>query len=225
MKNKQQPGKLEITRTQLVRYSIIKAVILTVLGGIALTVYTVQQGYLAERQRISASINNVNSDIQKLDSTFKKAKESLDLYEQLQQSENSAESALSRKNIAESLNILKDRYKLHSLSLRMTPVKDLEDRRYLTDTTQVIQTEITLSFAGMTDELMFGFINDVLRQLPGYTRVSYLKMKRDLPIDNEFLLAVSREEFPPLVSGEVAFHLLGMKKISREESKKKRGEP
>ncbi len=210
--------KLERLKSDLIRQGIISGGITAVLLGAMLFVMSIEQEYTDERQLLTRQINQVNADIQQLDSRFKKARQSLDLYEQLRSSSDNADEALSRKEITAILNILKDKYKLSTLTLRMTPMIELADQKYVTPTTSVAKTELTMTFSGMTDELLLGFVKDLQELLPGYSRIIFLEMERTGSIDNQFLMAVNRETYPALVQGEVTLQLMGLTKKPVEDA-------
>ncbi|MCC7259776.1 MAG: hypothetical protein IT567_01940 [Alphaproteobacteria bacterium] len=194
-------------------------------GGVALAlgaVYLVIDGFSssmqAERDNVKKTVTRINNDVKTLEEQYIKAKASVDLFETLSKQNGDPERMLSRRNAKITLDRLNDRYHLGGLKLRMTPVKDLDEKRFQRETVTTEGSEVELEFKGMTDEYLLNFVDSLTKELSGYVRVNGLELIRDYPITNDTLLSISQGIYPPLVSGKLQFSWLGLRDLSKPKS-------
>lgn len=102
------------------------------------------------------------------------------------------------------LQALKVRYRLAVLDISLTNVAPFVAAQNQTRFATQFNT-ITLTFGGLSDELILSFLQELFQTLPGYIRVEKLDMKRDLEITPEILGQVQGRSIPVLVSGSVVF--------------------
>ena len=102
------------------------------------------------------------------------------------------------------LQNLKVRYRLATLDINLTnvaPYLSAQDQnRYATQF-----NTITLTFGGLSDELILSFLQDLFQTLPGYIRVEKMELKRELEITQVVLGQIQGQTIPVLVSGNVVF--------------------
>lgn len=102
------------------------------------------------------------------------------------------------------LQNLKVRYRLAVLDINLTNVAPFvaaqNQKKY------AIQfNTVTLTFGGLSDELILSFLQELFYTLPGYIRVDKMEMKRDLEITQDVLGQIQGQSIPVLVSGSITF--------------------
>ena len=116
------------------------------------------------------------------------------------------------------LKKLKSLYLLTKLEMQMSNVTNVTDRNFQKKSFDLEHTLVTMKFSGLSDELIFSFIDHLMKALPGYIQVDWLIMERLNNLDSAFLAAVAREDYQSRVTGEIGFHWLVKKSHAREEA-------
>lgn len=102
------------------------------------------------------------------------------------------------------LQSLKVRYRLAVLDISLTNVAPListqEQKGYDTHFNTV-----TLTFGGLSDELLLSFVQELFETLPGYMRVEKMELKREAEITPAILGQIKNSSIPLLVNGSVVF--------------------
>lgn len=98
------------------------------------------------------------------------------------------------------LEDIKRRYRLTQLDISMTNVAPLGGG-YDQGSYQTMFNTITLTFGGLSDEILFSFLHELAEITPGYQRFEMLEMRRLLPIDQNVFLQIQAGRQPVLVAG------------------------
>jgi ABC-type antimicrobial peptide transport system permease subunit len=205
-------GKLGLLQARLVRTSLV-------FGGIALgaiVLAAMLNRYYGNQQMqfatLNAQINDINRQKQEMESKFEKAKSSIDLYEVIVNGSSTIDLSINPKKAQQLLTKLKEGYGLNELRLEMSGITAMGHQEYKTQSTDVIASEVTLSFTGVTDEDLFAFINGVMTGFTGYVRVLELQLERlqPIPIPKTVWADIAAGKVPEMVRGRVKFRWLGI---------------
>ena len=102
------------------------------------------------------------------------------------------------------LQNLKIRYRLAVLDISLTNAAPVigaqEQNRYA-----AYFNTVTLTFGGLSDELLLSFLQELFEDLPGFFRVEKFEMKREKEISSGVLTQIQDSSIPVLVSGSVVF--------------------
>lgn len=217
--------RAEALKPYIIKRASIMSAMIVLAVGIYLTASYFRDSLAEQLGRVNAATRATNTEIQALEEKVALANASLDLYRQLEKSKSSNIKGLDRQALADIVEPLKERYHLTGLSLKVAPVVTLTDEKFAKGTLQAEHTLVTLSFEGITDELLFSFIDLMLRQAAGYTQVDYLRMSREENLTKEYMLKLAKEEFTPLVKGEMAFHWIALKDAPKPKEGEAAGAP
>lgn len=102
------------------------------------------------------------------------------------------------------LQTLKVRYRLAVLDISLTNVAPYVSTTQQTTFSTAFNT-VTLTFGGLSDEMVVSFLLELFETLPGYIRVESLEMKRELDITPSVLSQIQSRSIPVIVSGKVTF--------------------
>lgn len=98
------------------------------------------------------------------------------------------------------LEDIKRRYRLTQLDISMTNAAPLGGG-YDQGSYQTMFNTVTLTFGGLSDEIIFSFLQELAEITPGYLRFEVLEMRRLLPIDQNVFLQIRGGRQPVLVAG------------------------
>jgi hypothetical protein len=91
-----------------------------------------------------------------------------------------------------------------SVDVNLTPPAELSDT-YKTETTVVMASTVTLKFAGLSDELLFGFIDSLIKNFPGFINIQSLSMQRKNPLTNDIIARAAKGDFEDMVDATLIF--------------------
>jgi hypothetical protein len=203
--------KIQELRTQTITYAGIKGAIVVGVMVLLLVALGIRNNEEDALTKANARARDVNASIQSTEQFLEKAQKSLELQATLQHKNKLSGSGIDQKYIANLLNALKERYLLTELSMKMTPPTVLKDGEFAKTHIELEHTLVTLTFAGLSDELLLSFVDNMLRLLPGYTQVDVVQLERRKPIDKAFLDEVAREKYTPIVGGVLSLHWIALK--------------
>lgn len=199
----------QLQKKTLIHVAVISGILLVLLA-IYLFLSKVEDDFAMDLSHAERDVNRIQSQSRALDERVEKAQKSLKLYETIANSNGGMDQTISRKWAKNKLDILKDQYRLSSLTLKMSPVEELEGKEYQKQTTKVVHTEVKLSFSGLTDNHLLSFVEAVLKEFRGYARIDSLRLQRNRVIDNNLIVSISKGAIPEIVTGEITFHWLAL---------------
>lgn len=99
---------------------------------------------------------------------------------------------------------LRTRYKINEINVNFSKVEDASGKFNVKGVT-VFTNQITIDYKALTDELVFSFIDALIKKLPGYVNVEKFEMTRQAEINKEILDTVRRPSapLPSLVAGQI----------------------
>ncbi len=156
--------------------------------------------------------NDTSSLNKKLEGLSKKAlefTESIKVWEKLD--DESKTLAGLRINYAKDLlDKLKDQYRLSNVNISFSKPEELKDG-YISDTIIVVSSDVSIQFSAITDEYLFGFVDSLLTQYPGYIQVKTFSVTKSKNITKDVLTQIAAGESPALVDGKIDFAWRGLK--------------
>lgn len=196
--------KLSVIREALIKQASIAALVAVLAGGIAgYSVYYRQseEDKLAKMQRDLALTNN---KIVKLE---EENDEALKLFSRLsrvpapkrsiQMNDLPTRIAL----LQPLLEDLKVRYRMSKLEISLTNVAPMGPA-YTKGSYETMFNTITITFGGLTDEMVMSLLKELTMALPGYIRFESLEMLRAAPITPMTYMQVQNRTLPALVTGK-----------------------
>lgn len=151
------------------------------------------------------------SKLQRLLQEKKEFSESIKLWRQLQ-GESRSFDGLKIDDSKAILKNLEDTYKLTNTSITITPPIEIRDL-HKNKTTLVISSEVTLSFETITDEIAFNFISELPKALPGYIKITSLKMERHNNLTDNTIKKLYNGTPVGLVKTNISFNWRDIKNI------------
>jgi len=100
---------------------------------------------------------------------------------------------------------MKKLYRFPVLDVTFSNISD-KSKEFGAKTVVVLENEISIKFEGMSDELVFSFVEDFIKALPGYLNIKDFNIKRKSNLTPEILtLLKNSKEIKPLVEGTIVF--------------------
>lgn len=187
------------------------ALLVVITSGIAWFVASYADELNTERSRLQGATQTLTMENVSLKDQIVKARDSLSLYETIMKTNRSEDFSLNREAATQLLNKLKDRYRLNSLGVNMSPIKELTDEIYKKKSGTLIMSDVTLTLSGVTDEFIYGFVQAMMQRLGGYVKVTRMSLSRTGTITNNTLLDLSKGKVPGLVNADIQFSWIGFK--------------
>lgn len=182
---------------------------------VSLLINGLSNRFTDDKNLLNGQVISLTTEANTLQAQVVKAKESLLLYETLNKQNQNAGFDLNRQKAKDLLDKLKNNARLSSLSLTMAPIAKLNDPNFKTKAADIISSDVTLNFEGLTDEQLYSFISAIKLYFPGYVRVNSLELTRQGELTNETFASISKGILPALVKGQLAFKWLGLKYIAK----------
>lgn len=203
--------KLQELRKQVITRVILSAAVLAVIGGLAVASYFIRTGYEDDLSKVNNQARDTNSNIQMLEQLLEQAKKAIESYALLQGSKKPSPTGINQEYLTQVLENFKERYVLTDLSLKMAAPAPLKDKDLAKNNLDIEHVMVSLQFSGLSDELLFSFMDNLLRVLPGYTQVDSIQMERKGALDNKVLADIMQEKYSPLVQTGLTFHWIAIK--------------
>ena len=85
---------------------------------------------------------------------------------------------------------LKERYHLINLNIALSPTELLEGSKFDKKSAEVVYTKLDMEFSAISDHLIYGFIEEFNRNIPGMIHINSFTLEREQnkPIDDDVLL-------------------------------------
>lgn len=184
-----------------------------VLGAAALCVGVIllNQSFENKKQTLSAQVQQNMSAITSLQGQLVKAKESLALYERILRMENDGRLAVNREAGQKLLDTLKQKFRLTQLQASMSPLVEHKDAKQPANIAEVLASDVTLEYEGLTDEDIFSFANAIKLQFPGFVRMESFTATKKGSLTRELVAEIIKGSTPALAKGTLRFKWFGVK--------------
>lgn len=168
---------------------------------------------MQDRDALQAENGSLSVANQTMQANLNKAKESLTLYKAIFE-RNPKDGMLDRELGAQLLNQFKERYRISRLDFSIPPVEELVDARFKNASVAVVSSQVSLNLEGMTDEYIFKFINALMREFPGYVRITKMNVTRQGDLNDDALRLLVDKQTPGLVRCDLVFQWMGLKYLA-----------
>lgn len=162
-----------------------------------------------QNDRLRNDISSLNKKLEGLSKKALEFSESIKVWETLDE-QNKVLNGLRINDAKDLLDKLKEEYRLSGVNLTFSKPEDLKDQ-YVSDTIIVVSSDVSIQFSAMTDEYLFGFVDKLLSQYPGYVQVRSFSVTRSKNITKDVLLQIAAGENPGLVDCKLDFVWRGLK--------------
>jgi hypothetical protein len=163
------------------------------------------------QQSITSAITNSNN----LEAKIRDTKQASNLWRQLNEN-NKTRNGLKIDQAKILLKNLEKYYYLNkAVDVNLTPPTELSDM-YKKETTVVMSSLVTLKFAGVSDELLLGFTDSILKNFPGFISVQSFIMERKEPITIDVTNKAAAGSFENIVEATLVFNWRDFKDLAVE---------
>lgn len=176
-----------------------------------------------ELQRIKSEANNLSAEYSKLKDKIDKAKSSIDVYMNLPRHKIADENVSTDvtdwiRNARDPLLKLKNEYKINTLDLSLTPPVETKNGELNREYILPVSSKVTLKFGVASDELLFSFVDSLIREFPGYVKIESIESTRSGEITDQLIAQVVQQGLAPtLVSGTIIFEWTQLKYIVKNK--------
>ncbi len=203
-KEKQLTRKLYIT-------AAIAGIVVVASAIIAVYMLDYEDSLSRQERTMKNNTQSVKRKYQNLIAQREKAENSLNLYRKLTSGENGTALSLNKKILTSLLNRLNKKYKLHNLSLAISPTREHDIASISLKTGKIISSRVEISFDSITDEFAFAFSKELFQSLSKFTNITGFNLARVGNIDQKTIDMARTKGAPYLVKGQISFDWLGLK--------------
>lgn len=206
---------LKLLKT-LTRQALKSGIMLLIIGAGTFGVYQWASSLEDESSKETSRERQLRNEQAQLEEQKLKAEKSLELYSRLVQRGGEAGFSLDRQAATRILNELNDKYLLTKLSIKVSPVTERQPGEFNIKTGQIVVSTVELSFFSISDEMAYGFLNELMNSFPGYVNITNLMMTRSNDFTPKVFEEMAKGVRPGLVSTRVTFDWLGLKEPEEE---------
>ncbi|MBI1274916.1 hypothetical protein GC177_02960 [bacterium] len=181
-------------------------------GVLAFAAYSFYADRADKLHKLETSIRTTNSDIQNLDDGLNKSRTSLPIYNTLMAKNPPNTETLDRKKLTEVIAYLKEHYDLVDAQISISPIVKLDKDPFTLQRMKAEHALVTVTVGALSDELLFSFIDHLMRVAPGLTVAESLNVERMSNMDDAFYDAISSGKPVQAVKGTFSFHWIGVSK-------------
>tara|TARA_B100001123_G_scaffold188496_1_gene215333 strand:- start:1370 stop:2047 length:678 start_codon:yes stop_codon:yes gene_type:complete len=203
---------------QMTRIGIIAAVVLAVLGGAYFAISGMASSTEEEMNRLRASIQGDQNQISQLEQLVTDAGLAGEIYAELSLNRDVMTFTIERNQLPDILGKLNDTYFLNEMSLESEPPQTFTNTELGAVKREAVLIDYTLTFTAMSDHIVYSFIDALMRQSPGFIKVTELEVERMAPLDLEALNKISRGEFVPVTKATVGIRWYGFRPVSESDT-------
>lgn len=208
--------KYPILKKKLITEAMLLAGAVALCLGLAYGAEMVSGTAIERQKNLEQEINKIGSEIRTVRTNFQRAESSVDLYKKIVRSIEKKDFEINRDTVKNLLLDLRDRYRLSSLNLTMSPEETLTGSVYDLSDMHVITSEISVSFGGMSDQHIYAFIQALATQLSGYKQYLTFTLKRQKSLEHEILYQINQGSKPEMVGGDMSFRWIGLRQIEKQ---------
>lgn len=209
--------KLMLQKRLIAKLTVVTAICLVICALIVISIYQYQSSIQDDLDKIKKETSSINGEIQKIENSQKSIRDAYDNFKNIRRNriptENTYNSSVARQITAKDiLTELSQKYQFITLLPRLTPpkIKGSDNRRRRNQRNNellaTIESKMEIRFEAMSDELVYGFIEDAQKHFPGYLKLINLNINRRNDINADVLLKMKETNRPlALVTGSLEF--------------------
>jgi len=204
-------NKLSILKKKLITRLIKSAIML---AGCAIAfgaAYYFYQDAEDEAKVLQSRDGQLKRKIIELESKNDSSGSILQKYKTLQSESKIKPLDLNRKRISNLLNELSEAYRINNLDIQIGDVKERKNGVFNNNTGTIITTEILLRYDSPSDIHSFAFIDELLKEFPGYINLKSFTTRRAQQVDESTLRALVKGGRANFMNSSVKFEWLGLR--------------
>lgn len=202
--------KIDDLKKKFKKEAIMLSAVLAFLGVIYTAVFMKHSGSEEDYEKITQEINSINGQARTIRTDYENYKLSNKTFSELPEHKrltDDLDSTAARIRAARPIiEALKERYKFVKLDVTFSPINEDTENASGSKSVIVLNNELSVEFEGMSDELVFSFMDSLSEELPGYLQLTRLRIDRADDINQKLLNKISQERsLYPTVRGNMTF--------------------
>lgn len=165
-----------------------------------------------KRMSLQSEVSNSESRIADITRQIDESGTSSEVFNKIRGQKDNLEFNFERDQARDRLAVLREKFRLSSLALVVSPEITLNLPKLQNMNTGAVYTDIELKFGAMSDTHIFSFIEELQRSMPGFVRVDKIELEREKAMDVTIFRLMSRGAVPQMVSGTIVFKWIGLAK-------------
>ncbi len=216
--------KLLTEKKHMIKMSVIAVICCVLSAGIIFGTMQYKSSIEDDLKIIKDDTSKISNKIRNLEQNRKSSQEAYKRFKNIntnrRPSTDNYTTSVSRQIVAKSiLTKLSDKYKFTNIFPRLTPPEVSKDHA-VEEGLEIIASTLSLRFEGMSDELVYAFIEEAQENFPGYLKLTRLNISRKGDIDPDIINKIKvTNSYLPLISGTLDFKWYTVSNITEGEVK------
>lgn len=210
-------AKIGVLKSRLIKLSVVAVVSAALSAAAAAGIYAWYGQLDQEKRTAESQLNAARRDITSQEEKSRQAESYLDLYREIKSGNSKIGGGLNREQAQEWITKTALHYELTDLAGDFEPIAPIQNPEFQKQTLEGLSSKVSLSFSAMTDVQLYGFLEKLVEEFPGYVKLESLELKKKGDITPAVFEQVGKGEIPELATGKVVFHWIGVREIAKKE--------
>lgn len=199
---------------KLMKRLSVEAAIAAVIAISSIAAMIVVSGFLdgkvLSQTALQSEVSGIQAEVAQTRDRIQSTGVSTKVYNQLKSSRETMSLVINRSDATEKLSALKDRFRLSSLNLQISPDTPIEDEKLKSAGLDAVKSSVDISLGGMSDQHLFSFIDALTHSFSGFVKIKEITLTRSKSFDIDSMREISRGSKPEMVNGKVSFEWFGV---------------
>lgn len=206
--------KKEQLKKILIKEGVLASALLVVLMVVAFFTNDMVSSVDKEKKISESKILSLDIEMRNLQTDYRQAGASLDLFARVSQELSSNRFSISRDKIRNVLLKLKNKYRLSSLNLTVTPQIEYQQDGSEDSKLKVLYSVVNIEFGGFSDRHIYNFIEDLKEEIGGISHFTEFYIDRQKSFNPDIYVQVSQGVEAEMVRGKLTFSWYGIEKAA-----------
>lgn len=197
--------------------SMIAGGIVGLLAAVVFGLSTVDSDFMQSNTKLQNDVNKIANETSALQTAFTKAQQQIGIYQEAMRVSKERGYAIDRQALTMAFNSFSDKYFLSGVRLSMGGLDDMKDAKYVRKTNKMVSRTVNVNFSALSDEYVFGVLNDMPKTMAGSTRMTRMVLTRQSEVNDSILRQITQKGAYPLMNGELQFTWIGIQPVDAND--------
>lgn len=202
---------LQVQKKKLTKEAIIVFGVLAVLGSLAGGMTYMASENEVQIAALQGQFNSYMGQLSDLERKHEIIKESVDEFLRIKKDIAAGQYDLNREKALDTLAKIGKAHRIDKIDTQLSPVETLTIPEGTFQRADAQFSDVKLTFKTMTDLHAYAFIDDVMQQMPGIKKITFLRISPLDTFKNEDIVDISQGKKPELIQAEISFLWLGIR--------------
>lgn len=195
--------KFQDLKKSIIKEATVLGGAIVISGGVAFGVASFADSTAQKKTAMESEITGITGQIQSITDQMQKSGASSAKFLEVFGARSEDQFEVNRKEARNLLAKLREKYRLASLNLTISPEKLNEDPAYQNVQSKVYNSDIKVDAGAMSDVHFFSFVDEMIKTMPGMLRIRSFTLERNRNVEKAVYNEISAGGKPELVKGSI----------------------